>query len=127
MKAASYTRTAVLLAAVLSTPAGAPVMTQEQLCAEGDRTACRVVELSNGKDFRTMLGKGSEYKLVLGPRTLWSMLRGSAAEQRPVLVQSACTFYNEVRLGRDIEEYERLTDLRAVESAGYEKCWELLK
>jgi hypothetical protein len=127
MKAAIYAPPAMVLAALLSVPAGAPIVTQEQACADGDRTACRLIELANGRDFRTMLTNGAQYRLVLGPRTLWSMLRGGTSEQRPVLVQSACTFYNEVRLGPDIEEYERLSGERAVDSAGYEKCLEVLR
>jgi hypothetical protein len=127
VKAAPYARTAMVLAAVLSAPAGAPIVTNQQLCAKGDRTACRLVELANGRDFRTMFGKGAQYKLVPGPHALWSSLQGDASEQRPVLIQSACTLYNEVRLGRDIEEYEQLSDMRAVDSAGYYRCLELLQ
>lgn len=83
MKAAIYARTAVLLAAVLSAPAGGPIVTDEHLCAKGDGTACRLVELAIGRDFRTLLGKGAPYRPVFGPKTLWSMLRGDAADERP--------------------------------------------
>ena len=91
MKAALYARTAMFLAAVLSAPAGAPIVTDEQLCAKGDRTACRLVELANGRDFRTMLGKGAQYKLVPGPHALWSSLQGDAWSSGP------CSFSQRAR------------------------------
>lgn len=127
MRIAFVSRIVIALAAALvAAPAGAPIVTHDQLCARGDRGACRLAQIENGRDFRRSFGEGSRYRLVLGPKTLWSMLSGDKAKERPLIVQSACTFYNEVELGPDIEEYERSTSTRTVDSDAYQTCLELL-
>jgi hypothetical protein len=116
--------TAVMLLA-FATPAPAPFVTLEQLCAQGNQNDCRLVELEKKIDLH-MFDEGREYKLALGPHALWSMLR-PGPQKRALERQALCTFFNEVYLGPTIEEYARRSDMRTVNRQGFETCMEVLK
>lgn len=125
MKAVIWMSSFLLIAYV--TPAWAPTVTSAELCAQGDRTACREAELEKQIDFH-IFAEGADYKLASGPRTQWLRLDAAADPQSRMKIKAAaCTYYNEVWLGPVIEEYERLRDVRAIDRAGYERCMELLK
>jgi hypothetical protein len=118
---------ALLIGAVLfAAPVRAGFVSEEQLCRDGDRDACRVIELGKKID-KSQFAEGARYKLAMGPQMLASITPHDADERRRLTQQAACTFYSEVWLGDQVEEYARLQGLRPIDRAMFDRCMASLR
>lgn len=93
-------------------------VTEAQLCKQGEAQACLIADLEKRIDFR-IFGESGKYKLVQGPESLFS-----TATSPTIMKLAACYYFSETRISTDVEEYVRLTGLRAVDRDRFQVCWE---
>jgi hypothetical protein len=113
----------------LSNPCSPDIVDPDTLkCSQGDKRACRLIELTN------KIRKDKSLLMKAGPAAQWTIARdlpsGYPADdrvRRGEILESACTFYTEVEPSDpDLREWEQLADMRIVNRAAYTECFRTL-
>jgi hypothetical protein len=123
-----------LLLLGLSNPCYPDIVDPDTLqCSQGDKRACRLIELRSKINLR-QIEKDKSLLVKAGPVAQWTTARdlpsGYPADdriRRGAILESACTFYTEVVPDDpDLREWEQLAEMRIVNRAAYTECFRTL-